>query len=723
MNNIKFLRIYFVGFLIILALPLLSSPPWFSPSDWGKVILFRIIFSLLLFLFVLQKIWFKDGDKTRANTTTDLYRCRLPVYILLALGGIYFLATIFSVDPLFSLWGSPERSGGFINFALYIAFALLAFFALKQRDWRKIWDWAIFIGIIVSVIAVFQFYGILSKALVHFNERPPSTIGGPIFLAIYLMLLSFLALSFGIKERRVFKKTFYLFSFLFMTFIAVFLTQTRAVMAGFGLGIIYFLFFYPRNKISQNDDIKIIKRSKKKSVLIKTSIVIIIISTMVGIYYVVTHPTIPDPIKNVKILSYSWFYAANRLTPDLIFNDQRTLGWQVALSALKEKPILGWGPENLEMGFEKFYNPRLSSLSGDEATLIGWWDRAHNFLLDISTTAGIPALLIYLALFGVLFWQLQQLKSADKNADGNANKTLIAHGIQATFIAYLVANFFSFDTFSSYLISFLLIAYTLHLIRESSCLPNKDNPLPLINGQLTPILEHAIRHKKIIIGASFVLLIWFIYFLNIKPFNINTQINIADYLSQNKMCDEVFARLDRVLPEKSFLDAYSRIKYIEAIKNCAVTASPEKNYEYTKKGVELLKQETQIRPLYVRGWIFLGSFETVLANNEKSPEVKQGLIKEANSYFKKAAELSPHRLEVFSEWLKLATISGDYNKIAGIYEKLIELNPNEPSYYASLAFVYRELGEYGKAKQEALKFLELSPNDKDEVNKFLETLP
>lgn len=47
-NRLK--QLFLKGFLLILALPLLNWPPWFSPPDWGKTIVFRIAMSILIFL-------------------------------------------------------------------------------------------------------------------------------------------------------------------------------------------------------------------------------------------------------------------------------------------------------------------------------------------------------------------------------------------------------------------------------------------------------------------------------------------------------------------------------------------------------------------------------------------------------------------------------------------------------------------------------------------------
>jgi membrane protease YdiL (CAAX protease family) len=47
-------RIYLSVFFLILALPLLNLPPWFSPPAWGKTIVFRSILCLIGLIFIWQ---------------------------------------------------------------------------------------------------------------------------------------------------------------------------------------------------------------------------------------------------------------------------------------------------------------------------------------------------------------------------------------------------------------------------------------------------------------------------------------------------------------------------------------------------------------------------------------------------------------------------------------------------------------------------------------------
>jgi putative inorganic carbon (HCO3(-)) transporter len=434
LKNHQLYRLFLIGFSLILTLPLLVLQPWFAPPDWGKTIVFRIILSVLIFLFLDQFILNKNKDQEIVSKLSFLLNKKNTIFwLIISFLALNLLAAIFSLEPGFSFWGSPYRSGGFINLLFYAIFGLLAFLILKKNDWSKLWQVAIIIGILVSVLAIFQWQGLFKDTLITYELRPPSTLGNPIMLALYLLLLSLPTLSWGIKETKPIKKTIY-FSIFFLFVFVILLTYSRAAFLGLAIGLLWFLLFYP-----------------KRLLLVKITTILIVILGTSGLYYLNTNPQLPEFIQENKTLKG----LVSRLSIERAERDPRISGWQISWPALKDRPILGYGPENFSFGFDKYYDPTLSGLEKSN-NYESWWDKAHNFIFDLSVTAGIPALIAFLALIFAVLGRLQALKP-----------NVTSHSLQATFLAYLTANFFSFDTFSIYLIFFLLIGLSLHLIYNS----------------------------------------------------------------------------------------------------------------------------------------------------------------------------------------------------------------------------------------------------------------
>jgi tetratricopeptide (TPR) repeat protein len=786
-NNLYWL--YLAGFFIILFLPLLpipfvykTIPALFSPLDWGKTIVFRIVISILLFFFVLQILYKKislEAIKAKIKDGSKI------IYALTSLFGIYLLSTFFSVNIHNTLWGDPFRAGGFVNFSFYIIFSILVFLVIKRNDWKKIWSFSIVIGILVSLIAIFQQLALFKTFLIPFEIRPGSTLGNPIFLGVYLLLLSFLSLSLGIESKKWVKKFFYFFAFFFFVFVSLFIAQTRAVFAGLSFGLIWFLVAYP---------------AKSKSFRLLIGVILIIAA--LGMYS--SSAYLQENLEIYQKMPPIVSSAVDRILSvfeGIKVEESRLSAWKLSGKTLMERPILGYGMENFNIAFDKFYDPSLPKMGwAPSGGIDEWWDRAHNIIFDISVTGGIPALLIYFALFGVLFWQLQKTKKRQPES------ALSCHAIQATLIGYLVANLFSFDTFSSYIVFFLLISYSLHLTTTPSYQNfggrTSSNQIQQQEFSNNKLLVKLYPHRQIIaVGLAFILVL-FIFSFNLKPLLANKNLNLAIAYYEMGKCGKTLEVAKKYSPTyKTIIDNYLRIRYVELIQTCTPTS--QEPIALAQKAISFLKKNTENNQKDVRNWLLLAEYTNILIEEKNketdnvflsTPEMEQ-LKKEANEYFAKAVDLSPQRQEIYKEWLKTGIITGDYETAKERAQKCIDLNPNYPvcywlmglvegylgnyeklnyfgniakekgydveseealslllnmyirigdykglaevypkiinitkdknqqaQLYASLAVVYKELGEIKKAREAALKALELMPEAKTDVEEFLRSL-
>jgi len=774
--NNHFSWVYKIGFFIILALPILAVPPLFHPAAWGKTIVFRIIFSILIFFFIYQIIYHKSDiilEKLKSK----------PVKMILGILALLFvlslLSTVFSPEKSFSFWGSPYRAGGFLNFAFYIIFAVLTFLILKPKDWKLIWNVSIGTALAVSIFSLLQIFGVFKEFLVSYGARMPGTLGSTIFLALYLSFFVFLSLSFIIIEKNKIKKNFYIIFLLLIAYV-IFLSVTRAVFLGLLIGGLYFILFYP-----------------KKLAFLKIATLVLLTLGALGIYYINT-PSEKISSSPFITKNYTLTTLIYKLKTNLIFEDPRFSYWIIAINSLKEKPLLGYGPENFSIGFDKYFDPSLPNLN---YMTMGQVDRAHNFIFDTAVTMGIPALLTFLSLFGVIFWQLQKLKNLHKSEEISINQRLVAHGIQATLIAYFIGVSFSFDTFDTYLIFFLLVGYCLHLIYSNNKIIENQLLSTKINEKT--LLKKTIKYRKALIVLLFFLLVLFIWQYNLKPLLINNELNWANFYSKSGECQKAIDKIEKVLPSHSFIDSYILLKYSDILKDCQKT-NPGKGEEFTQKSIQILEKVSKLRPTYTRTWILLGIYHNLLVEKKQNlkSEEKESILSKAELYFNKALQLNPKGQQIFLElsdtyllwgkydeakkmaeqcikinanlgncWLQKALsniVLGEltqakeniekasqnklnvnskeslsqllviyltaiqnlkntnleyYKPLIEIYKKLISLSPDNFQYHASLAYTYKTLGEYKKAREEAMIVIELSPGSKPSVEEFLRTLP
>jgi len=109
-----------------------------------------------------------------------------------------------------------------------------------------------------------------------------------------------------------------------------------------------------------------------------------------------------------KSLAYRWQY------------------WQAAWHMIRNYPWTGCGPGNFQGSYTRYKLPEASEVVADP----------HNFLMEIWATAGTPAMLAFLAIWGCVAWQLLrtwrshdvakiQLAESDPHARGAENYILV----------------------------------------------------------------------------------------------------------------------------------------------------------------------------------------------------------------------------------------------------------------------------------------------------------
>jgi len=653
----KLYRNFIIGFFIILFLPFVNLQPWLSPTDWGKTIILRIVISILIFLFIKEILYRKEDSLI--NRSVPSGSTGLIFWLLIIFSGMVLISSALSPDPHYSFLASPQRSGGSLNFILYIIFSLFLFLTVRKKDWGKLWNFAIGIGTLVSLVAIFQYFHLFGKVLITYTGEIPSTIGGPAFLGMYLLLLIFPLLSLVLTEEKRRRKVIYSIC-LFLFTAALMVSQSQAAYIGLGLGIIYFFLFVP-----------------KKLVLIKGIVITLILLGTIGILYLKVNP---ENSLNDKLIVHnitSWRMDASRLS-----------AWKVSLETLKDRPIIGYGFENFSIPFDKYYNPSLEGIKRvPRGAVTGWWDRAHNFILEIAITLGFPALIVYLSIFALIFLKLGKIKKRRIPAVSN-RQIMMAHAIQASFIGYFAANLFNFDTASTYIILFFIIAYSLYLISVDG------KPIPRLNKLVLKLS----RFKGYIIAVLFILLIIFIWTCALKPLQINKELNWGAHYATNNKCQEAINKVEPLLEKHSIIDSYVRLKYVDIIRTCMLQ-NPAQKSDFAKKAVEILEEAKELRPIYTRTWLFIGTYINIYVENTPNLDlaVKKELLEKADWSIGRAYELSPRRQEVWVTWIKTSLLKEDYQKALENAHHCIDLNPDLPFCWwgGALAHIYLQEVEQG----------------------------
>ncbi|MDP2741443.1 MAG: O-antigen ligase family protein [bacterium] len=780
------------GICFILFLPIIILPPSFQPSDWSRTTLFRITLTLLASFLLFKYFYKKDFSFSIPKWNFSVY---LPFLLLSGFVLTLVLSTIFSQDIRFSIFGSPSRAGGVLNYLFLFIFVIFLSIFIQKNDWKKLFKTILAVGLLASSLAFIQSISIFKNIFISYETSGvPSFFGNSTFLAIFMLFMVFFSFVLFIQEKTKKIKIAYFCFFLIFLF-TILITGARAVYLATLIAFLYFILFYPVKKSPlqtfKTQDYKQIPQStiKHKNYLVriytwifarklktlKVIIVAFLILTIAIVVYVNISPKLPSFIENNPKLSY---LAHNRLSIKLVLTDLldiRLSVWKITLNAIKEKPILGWGPENFYIGFEKHYDPSLFNLNQQWWMMQRWWDRPHNIFLDIAVSSGIISVIIYFLFWIVLFWRLQEFKNHQrKSAVVGENQSVMAHGIQAMFIGYFIALFFNFDIFPTYILSFFFIGYSFYLISEQS------------EKKIVYPLKTNFAKNKFIYIPLLLLLISFILFWNIKPLYLVEEIVYALNRARVGKCDRSLAIMEGVWRKNNLLSDYAGLKYADTAKKCV---SLENEVFYSGKSLEALKVSAKFRPKFTGTWLLMGSFTDILAAREQNPDNKNKLLQEARTYLEKAKELSPKRQEIILEMEKNYLIASDYQTMIKLGEDCIKIDPNvsecywylgiaeifsgeqekgkkhiqdsrekgpfspywvqlgvayisqknyedaaeayrhairyndwqNPGYHAVLAFLYKQLGDYEKAKIEAMEVFNLQPENK-EVPEFLRLL-
>lgn len=279
-----------------------------------------------------------------------------------------------------------------------------------------------------------------------------------------------------------------------------------------------------------------------------------------------------------------------------------------------------------------------------------WFDRSHNAYLDVLINTGVVGLAAYLSIFALAFWYLwRSWRTRKINYQTLAIFAVIV-------LAYGIQNITLFDTQVTLLMIFSILAFITFL--SVDFLPPQEK-----SGK-------PVRLNFISISLTALVMIFLIYFLNIKPALVNMQgIDVLISLQQNNIAQamdiykQAYNKGTFGLPEISFQMEESSFRFLGS------TQIPDE----TKKQlialvIDGMKKSLEMEPLNVRFMLMLSNFYMASLQYEPS------LINEADTLLQKALELSPERQEIFFSLGQIRAYQGRISEVLPLFKKAVELN-------------------------------------------------
>ncbi|MFQ5812928.1 MAG: O-antigen ligase family protein [Anaerolineae bacterium] len=381
----------------VIVTPLLFD--WYSNRvfEASKVALLRSITVVMLAAWLI-KILEVGSWKLEVGSWKLVLRTPLVIPTLI-LAGVHILATITSISPHTSFWGSYERWQGTYTTLSYMAIFLLTLQTLRRREQlERLITTMILVSLPVALYGIIQHYRLdpIPRAADIAAIRVQSSIGNPIFLAAYLIMVipltikrlidSLSPLASG-KEvaspLNLLSAACYVYILVAQLTCIVF-TQSRGPFIGLIGGLFFFLL--------------LLAISKDKRGLALT---VIALAVQLLLFFVILN--LPNtPLASIRDIPYLGRMVT--MSPDLARGGKgRLLIWEGAVNMAAADPvrtIIGYGPETMYIAFHPYAPPELADVEGLGRPA----DRCHNETLDVLVTRGLLGLAAYLLLFGSLFY-------------------------------------------------------------------------------------------------------------------------------------------------------------------------------------------------------------------------------------------------------------------------------------------------------------------------------
>ncbi len=538
------------GIYLTLITPFIVANNFFFPYITGKAFFFRILVEILLGLWLIIAIKYKE------------FRPKFSWIFASAgiLALVLFIADIDAVAPYKAFWSNFERMEGWVTIIHLFAYLIVVG---SMFDTEKLWLWFLRANTLTAVILA------ISSIDNSTEVRFAGPLGNPIYISVYFLFIFFFTLILWYKDalakKNIFSNVlFYIYPLIgILSFYAVYRTS-RGVLLGLLGGVLVAAILI---SIFEKER-KIIRRIALGGV-VAVVIVVVIFFQIKNTNFVKNNPTLS------RLAEVSW---------SNVNGQARQYVWPMAIEGFKEKPILGWGQDGFNYVFNKYYDPRMY---GQEQ----WFDRAHNAPLDFLVAGGILGLLSYLALFGSALYLLW----FRKNHLSVTERSLLT----GLFAGYFFQGLFVFDNLISYLMFFTTLAYIHSRLSENKLLHRSlDREIgdDYQNYILIPIVVA-------LIGLT-------IYFVNVSAIKANTTLILALKSIQSGDLNQTKNLFEKAISYKSLGDSEIREQIlsnsVSIIRANQVPASIRQDfYNLT---VKELKSQIERVPEDARYYILFGSF-------------------------------------------------------------------------------------------------------------------
>jgi len=702
---------------IVLVGPLLVNPFGCRFYELPKVVFFRFAVLLLLTAWLVNRINFRGAI---AGSLRNLLARPLVLPALL-FAFAHVLSTITSVAPHLSLWGSFIRAYGTYNVLCYAIFFLLI--TLNLRTAGQL-EQLITIALLASLPVAL--YGALQRSgfdpifpEYDYSSRVVSTIGNPIFLGAYLIMV--IPLAFGrllaslhallgsnqppSSRRSMLLEVAGYASLLALQLICLLYTQARGPWFGLLSGAVLF------------SALIALRHRMKKLLLITIAASVALIALLVALNL----PNTPlEPFTGSPYLSRLAF--SDELAAGTGTSWVRLFIWQGTLELIRSRPnigftpdplrplrlLIGYGPETMEAVFPQVYPPGLAYVEARESVV----DRAHNELLDLVVTTGVLGLLAFLLLVGSFFycgfsllWRTRSFKA----------QISLAALLSAMF-AHLVEAQFGILLPSDELLLWLYLALVSAMYSTETATAEEER-IDLVSS--TPAeagADNADRLRSLLSLLVVCVIPFFASFSNINLLLADVYLGQGiRFIRNGRQYTESIAAYNRaiqVYPLEPRFYQYKAAAHYELAQSIS-DDELEARGQLLQAGVEAFARALELQPLDPEYNANTGKLYGYWART-----VAPSKFEQAVKFYERALQLSPRDAVYRNELGRVYFDAGRYEEAIRQLQLSLEIDPKFSATHYNIGLAYLKLGEKDEAKEHFETALHLDPECKECARKL-----
>ena len=655
--------------LIVMTDPL---PQTFFPFIVGKSLYARTLIEILVGLSFVLIIRYPSYRPNWSWLLTIMI-----MYIAIVL-----LAASTGVSPQRSIWSTYERMSGWVDITHWYLYSVVLICSHRTfADWKRLFNINLSISLVLGLLGLTQYYGLGFLPYLQEGGRIEITLGNPTYVGAYMVVNILIGIGLFIQSyypdnpvkvgkgvsrsvrRRnksskidessdssdlIYIRSFWALS-IFVGLFTLFLSGTRGAFLGLIAGLIVFSVSY----IKWGDKDIILKA-------VRISIACILILGLIAL--IINRNGFVDGVRGGdNVVSRAISTGIN----DASFQG-RISSLKLGLKGFTEKPLMGWGPENFTIAYDRHLTPEIAAQSTSS------FDQAHNKIVEELTTKGIVGLVFYLSIWGAAFYIL--LRNLKNQINRYRVFTIL---IGSALIGYFVQNLFLFDTPGTIGQFIILMSFVIWI--EIT----KGNDAELSDDlSVKRISKNKLSEYHEFITAS--CLVGVLILVGIIAY----QLNYKTYQASNTLLGTLIGKKEWSAKQIIFNDSIEQFgplaNYPRIIAyNQIIRDWPELSAEDRLQALEFVNKQgvygTSSEP---EDWRMYVPVSTIF---HLGVALDPAYNSRGNNLALKAAELAPNRVEVVRHLSRSYLYMGEFDKAKETMNNYLETNPSAELQFRSIS--------------------------------------